>query len=218
MDDKLFGLIITTWVALMLGIGFVYISKRIPFFLSIVCLIFLIIGLAWGYPPFEFAVCIIIFFTIISYSNRKTLRRWRRAYSKKTPKIYYLVFWTLTLGLSAASYYLLDFNPAFAYLLSANAVMFLLFLLDKMLSFGEVDLKARVPEKVMLHGSFFGGAAGAFVGVQLLRHKTKKEEISYPITILFWSYLILFAVIFLIWGDQSGDAKDAIAKMINFFR
>jgi uncharacterized membrane protein YsdA (DUF1294 family) len=61
--------------------------------------------------------------------------------------------------------------PAVAALAAANVWAFGLFWFDKARSRGQ---GRRVPERTLLWAAFFGGP-GAWLGQQLLRHKTRKE-------------------------------------------
>lgn len=64
------------------------------------------------------------------------------------------------------------------YYLAVNIVAFLLYGIDK--------LKAktgawRIPELTLLGIAFLGGAFGAFLGMQLFRHKTKHIQFVIPV-------------------------------------
>lgn len=71
------------------------------------------------------------------------------------------------------------------YLLGINLIVFLLYGIDK--------AKAkrgqwRIPERTLILLAFFGGAAGAWIGMLLFRHKTQhaKFRILVPIALLLW--------------------------------
>lgn len=71
------------------------------------------------------------------------------------------------------------------YLLGINLIAFLLYGIDK--------AKAkrgqwRIPERTLILLAFFGGAAGAWIGMLLFRHKTQhaKFRILVPIALLLW--------------------------------
>ncbi len=54
-----------------------------------------------------------------------------------------------------------------------NLVVFLLYGTDKMLAKME---KRRISEKTLLASAFLMGGIGAFLGMELFRHKTKKPK------------------------------------------
>ena len=54
-----------------------------------------------------------------------------------------------------------------------NAAAFMLYGIDKHKA---VKGKFRIPEATLLGVAFIGGAAGAFLGMQLFRHKTRKPK------------------------------------------
>ena len=54
---------------------------------------------------------------------------------------------------------------------SISLLTFLLYALDK---WKAVQGAWRIPEKVLLGLSFFGGAAGGYLAMQIVRHKTRK--------------------------------------------
>ena len=71
------------------------------------------------------------------------------------------------------------------YLLGINLIAFFLYGIDK--------AKAkrghwRIPERTLILLAFFGGAAGAWIGMLLFRHKTQhaKFRILVPIALLLW--------------------------------
>lgn len=58
--------------------------------------------------------------------------------------------------------------------------------------------KMRIPERTLLSFSFFGGAFGGILGMQLFRHKTQKPRFwVINITGLLWQ-LVLAIVLFII--------------------
>lgn len=62
-------------------------------------------------------------------------------------------------------------NALLTYLVAINAVTFALFCLDKAKA---VRGAWRIPEKVLLGCSAFGGAAGGLLGMRIAHHKTRK--------------------------------------------
>ena len=61
------------------------------------------------------------------------------------------------------------------YIIAASSIFaFLIFVIDKI--FAKFSFR-RIPERVLLLSSFFGGAAGALAAMYLVRHKTRKKEI-----------------------------------------
>ena len=54
---------------------------------------------------------------------------------------------------------------------SISVITFLFYAVDK---WKAVRGAWRIPEKVLLGFSFFGGAAGGYLAMQLVRHKTRK--------------------------------------------
>ena len=82
------------------------------------------------------------------------------------------------------------------YLLTVNAVAFLLMLLDKEKA---KKRKYRIPEATLLGIALLGGSIGAWFGMQVFRHKTKHRKFTLGIplilgaqvffTILCWYYI-----------------------------
>ena len=63
--------------------------------------------------------------------------------------------------------------------------------------------KRRIPEKVLLSLSFFGGAAGALAAMQLFRHKTKHWYFhAVGIAGLLWQTGLLVYLIFFLNGGM----------------
>lgn len=52
--------------------------------------------------------------------------------------------------------------------------------------------KRRIPESRLLSISFLGGSLGAFMGMELFRHKTKHPKFKYGIPIMMFFHLLLF--------------------------
>lgn len=78
-----------------------------------------------------------------------------------------------------------------------SLVTFILYGADKRRA---VKGKWRVPEKVLLSLSFFGGAIGGVLGMIIFRHKTKKAAFIFVNTLgfLWQAAAIILAAIYLI--------------------
>ena len=68
------------------------------------------------------------------------------------------------------------------YGMSINVIAFLLYGIDK---WNARKGLRRIPEKTLLGIAAAGGSAGAYVGMQLFRHKTKKVKFSIGVPIIF---------------------------------
>lgn len=77
------------------------------------------------------------------------------------------------------------------YLLAINVLAFAVYGVDK---WKARQGRWRVPEATLLGLAALGGSAGAWVAMQLFRHKTKKNKFRYGIPIMF--VLQLAAVLF----------------------
>lgn len=78
------------------------------------------------------------------------------------------------------------------YLCVINAIAFLLYGLDKRKAKRH---KWRVPEATLLGVAFLGGSIGAFLGMQVFHHKTRKAKFYIGVPLIFFlqvigSYLI----------------------------
>ena len=71
-----------------------------------------------------------------------------------------------------------------SWLVAINCVTFLLYGFDKLIAGSG---RRRVPEAVLLMIAFLGGWPGAFVAMQLFRHKTAKASFKYR----FWLVVAL---------------------------
>ena len=80
-----------------------------------------------------------------------------------------------------------------AWLISINGVAFLIYGYDKSISGSETD-EMRVPEKVLLLLEFIGGTPGAWIGMQVFRHKTSKHSFQQQ----FWLVVLLQIVLIVI--------------------
>lgn len=79
------------------------------------------------------------------------------------------------------------------YLLLANGLSFLLFGIDKKRA---IDKQWRIPEKTLLLSAALGGAAGAFLGMKLFRHKTHHLKFSVGVPLLFVLEIILSVLLY----------------------
>lgn len=77
------------------------------------------------------------------------------------------------------------------YLLAINVLAFAVYGVDK---WKARQGRWRVPEATLLGLAALGGSAGAWVAMQLFRHKTKKNKFRYGVPIMF--VLQLAAVLF----------------------
>ena len=78
----------------------------------------------------------------------------------------------------------------FAYLILINAAAFLLMRSDK---YRAKNKLWRFPESILLTAAALGGSAGAFCGMYLLRHKTRKPLffITVPVCLIIHTVLLL---------------------------
>lgn len=79
-------------------------------------------------------------------------------------------------------------KPIFSYFFAINIVTFLYYGLDKLFSEGETF---RFPEKILLGLSFVGGSVGAFFGMYIFHHKTRKTRFQ----IWFWILVIIQVIL-----------------------
>ncbi|UPT61950.1 MAG: DUF1294 domain-containing protein [Hyphomonadaceae bacterium JAD_PAG50586_4] len=77
-------------------------------------------------------------------------------------------------------------------ILGVNVIAFLAFGWDKRCA--ERRMR-RIPENTLLGLALFGGAAGALVGQQLFRHKTRKQ----PFAALLWCAVAINVAALAIW-------------------
>ena len=69
-------------------------------------------------------------------------------------------------------------------ILFINVVSFIVYGIDKLKA---VNGWWRIPERVLLGAAVIGGSAGAYLGMMLFRHKTRKPLFRYgvPVILLF---------------------------------
>ena len=75
------------------------------------------------------------------------------------------------------------------YLLSINALAFLLMLIDKQKARRH---RWRIPEAVLLGSAALGGSGGALLGMVLCHHKTRKPKfyVTVPLLLALHLYLV----------------------------
>lgn len=73
------------------------------------------------------------------------------------------------------------------YLLSINAVSFLLFGFDKFLA---IKNKRRIPEKELFTVSTIGGAVGGMFAILVFKHKITKATFMWPFMFVFMLNII----------------------------
>lgn len=77
------------------------------------------------------------------------------------------------------------------YFVLINLTTFFLYGIDKKKA---VNNKFRVPERVLIFLAVIGGALGAFLGMHIFHHKTKKKKfyITVPVFLVIWTVLIIW--------------------------
>ena len=79
------------------------------------------------------------------------------------------------------------------YLTIINALAFLLMLADKR----KARKKAwRIPERTLLGVSAIGGSLGAFLAMQLVRHKTKHLKFAIGIPVMLAIHCVLLVILY----------------------
>ena len=76
----------------------------------------------------------------------------------------------------------------YIYLMLINVIAFLIYGYDKWTARKD---KRRIPEKTLIGLACIGGSAGAFVGMQFFRHKTRKIKFYLGVPVIF---LIQFGI------------------------
>ena len=82
-------------------------------------------------------------------------------------------------------------NIIFVYLVIMNIVAFIMYGVDKRKA---IKGAYRISEKSLLLVAFLGGAVGAFLGMQIFRHKTKhiRFVVLVPVAIIADAALVIF--------------------------
>ena len=88
--------------------------------------------------------------------------------------------------------------PAIFYYLGAVNILTLILMIYDKLASKTGNVKLRIPESTLLILNAIGGSLGAFIGVFLIRHKSKhlSFKILVPIFLVVWPF-IAGAVLFL---------------------
>ena len=82
---------------------------------------------------------------------------------------------------------------AVIYLILINALSFLLMLADKL----RARKKAwRIPEATLMSFAALGGSLGAWLGMQICRHKTRKPKFSVGVPLLLVLHMILLIFLY----------------------
>lgn len=79
------------------------------------------------------------------------------------------------------------------YLMVVNIVTFLMYGLDKQKAKRD---SRRIPEKTLLGAALIGGSAGAFIGMRVFHHKTKKIKFFLGVPLIFLVQTGLFIYLF----------------------
>ena len=79
------------------------------------------------------------------------------------------------------------------YILLWNIVVFVVYGLDKL--FAKIKCR-RIPEKVLILLAFMGGSVGAFLGMQVFRHKIRKNKfkILVPLALVINVFLLIVII------------------------
>ncbi len=79
----------------------------------------------------------------------------------------------------------------FVYLLGVNGIVFFLMYIDKQKA---INGQFRIPERTFWLLALLGGAVGAYIGMNVFRHKTKhlSFRIGMPVLIILQLVLFLF--------------------------
>ena len=76
----------------------------------------------------------------------------------------------------------------FYYLLTINAIGFLLMMIDKQKA---RKRKWRIPEATLMGVAVLGGSLGAWFGMQVFRHKTRHKKFTVGIPLIFAAQVAL---------------------------
>lgn len=76
------------------------------------------------------------------------------------------------------------------YIVIINIISFIMYFIDKRLA---IKHKYRIPEKVLILFSIFGGSLGSLLSMSLFHHKTKhlKFIITNLLSLCVWMYIIV---------------------------
>lgn len=81
----------------------------------------------------------------------------------------------------------------YIYLLVINSLSFLLFAADKYMA---IHHKWRISEKNLMLCAILGGSVGAYISMQLFRHKTKHKKFTIGIPVIFIAQLFAYIYAF----------------------
>ena len=84
-------------------------------------------------------------------------------------------------------------NPFIIYLVSVNALAFLLMLVDKYKARKNLW---RIRESTLFIVAIIGGSIGALIGMYTIRHKTKQLSFTLGMPIILVLQLILFVMLY----------------------
>lgn len=118
-------------------------------------------------------------------STGSELNKWFAANTAHLSPSFIKVFGNKTMSKSLLVIFML-------YLILINIIALRLFALDKKRA---LQRRERIPEKKLIRISVFGGALGAFIAMEVYRHKTQKRKFGI-IPVLFFIQLILNSFIF----------------------
>lgn len=79
------------------------------------------------------------------------------------------------------------------YAIAVNVAAFLMYGIDKWKAQHDVR---RIPEKMLIGIAVVGGSAGAYLGMQMFRHKTRKPKFYIGIPLIFLIQLIILKFIY----------------------
>ena len=77
------------------------------------------------------------------------------------------------------------------YFITINLIAFVLYCIDKRKAIKD---KYRIPERVLIFVAIIGGPLGAFLGMYIFHHKTKKKKfyITIPVFLIVWIVLVIW--------------------------
>ena len=101
-----------------------------------------------------------------------------------------LLYFGLALAIALFLWLALGWDPLLSWLLAVNPVAFLTYGLDKGIAGSGLT---RVPERILLALALSGGSLGAWLGMQVFHHKTRKASFQQR----FWMIVAVQAVLIL---------------------
>lgn len=104
-----------------------------------------------------------------------------------------LTFWSFQTAVFA---FLRSISPYLLfYLVIVNFVAFLLYGMDKRFA---KQKKWRIPEANLIGIALLYGAAGAYLGMKIFRHKTQHNRFTVTIPLLLWAQILFALACFLL--------------------